>query len=128
MLQNLYTQFPGRWNRTYEQTYQELAKQVQPFMTSDAAGRGQLLARFGEQYWAQQFAIYEHARLARLTSFLRQRQPDDQVNYSILIYRLSADDVKRAVEGPPIELDETPSGDTPIANAPDQRQQPQDFK
>jgi hypothetical protein len=128
MLQNLYTQFPGRWNRTYEHTYQENAKEVQTFVTSDAAARGQLIAKFGEPYWAQQFAVYEHARLARLTSFLRQREPDYQVNYSILIYQLSADDVKRAVEGPPIELDETPSRDTPMADAPDQRQQPQDFE
>jgi 4-amino-4-deoxy-L-arabinose transferase-like glycosyltransferase len=96
MLQNLYTQFPGQWNHTYEQAYEQKAKEVQVFVASDARGRGQLIANSGEQYWWQLFRAYEHARLARLTSFLRQREPDYQVNYSILIYRLSADDVNRA--------------------------------
>ena len=37
-------------------------------------------------------------------AFLRQREPDDNVGYSILIYRLTAEDVQRAVFGPPVEL------------------------
>ena len=42
-------------------------------------------------------------------SFLRQREPDAEINYSILIYRLSTDDVSRAIDGPPVELEATTS-------------------
>jgi hypothetical protein len=108
MLQNLYTLFRGRWNDTYEQAYQQNANEVNAFLKSDAAARGQMVAKSGEQYWLQQFRIYEHARLARLTSFLRRREPDFQINGTILIYRLSAEDISRAATGPPIELHETP--------------------
>ena len=47
---------------------------------------------------------FDQLRTSRLFAFLRQRHPDDQVGYSILIYRLSDEDVQRALNGPPAEL------------------------
>jgi hypothetical protein len=47
---------------------------------------------------------YEMCRFARLTAYLRQREPDDNVNYSILVYRLTEADLARALDGPPPEL------------------------
>ncbi len=38
------------------------------------------------------------------------REPDDEVGYSILIYRLSDADVAAAIEGPPCELLPEPEG------------------
>ena len=69
-----------------------------------ATQRKQLMAAEGQAVWINWFQTYEHARLARLTSFLRQREPDSEINYSILIYQLSAADLDRAIDGPPIEL------------------------
>jgi hypothetical protein len=41
----------------------------------------------------------------RLAAFLRQREPDDNVGFSILMYRLSDNDLSRALDGPPGELE-----------------------
>ena len=35
---------------------------------------------------------------------LRRREPDDEINFSVLVYRLSAADLERALLGPPAEL------------------------
>jgi len=48
--------------------------------------------------------LYFRLRLARLCAFLRQREPYDNVGYSILIYRLSDQEVWSAVAGRPAEL------------------------
>jgi tetratricopeptide (TPR) repeat protein len=42
-------------------------------------------------------------RFARLCAFLRLREPDDHVGYSILIYRLTSEQVRAALFGPPPE-------------------------
>ncbi len=43
-----------------------------------------------------------------MCAFLRQREPDDNVGYSILIYRLTAEDIQKALFGLPVELDSPP--------------------
>ena len=37
----------------------------------------------------------------------RQREPDDEINYSILVYHLSAADLQQALADPPVELFES---------------------
>jgi hypothetical protein len=80
---------------------------VREFDKANPDERRQLIGGNGEEFWNQTFYLYQQARLARLTSFLRQREPDAEINYSILIYRLGAEDLNRALEGPPVELKET---------------------
>lgn len=109
MLHNLYTVFRGPWSRHYEAGYQELVSKVSEFQNANPDERRQLVANSGEPFWTRAFYLYEQARLARLTSFLRQREPDAQINYSILIYRLGPEDLNRALDGPPVELAETES-------------------
>jgi hypothetical protein len=109
LIQNLYTRFPGSWNPSYEDNFQKLAKIVRLFLGSSPEDRSRLVAQSGEKSWLDLFRLYEHLRFARLTSFLRQREPDFEVNYSILIYRLDASDLARALDGPPIELRPVPS-------------------
>jgi hypothetical protein len=41
---------------------------------------------------------FAQLRLARLFSHLRTREPDDQIGYSILIYRVSHDELSRALD------------------------------
>ena len=36
------------------------------------------------------------------------REPDNEVGYSILIYRVTDDELSRALDGPPVELLERP--------------------
>jgi hypothetical protein len=107
MLQNLCTRYPGRWNRAYEAKYQQLTEKVHRFFTSTKKERNQLVAEKGEAAWIDLFEAYEHVRFARFTSYLRQREPDDEINYSILIYHLSAADLQQALAEPPVELFES---------------------
>ncbi|MFC1463087.1 hypothetical protein ACFLQU_05730, partial [Verrucomicrobiota bacterium] len=74
----------GRWCRFYEQDYQRL-------LLSDEARQ-------------KEAHLFRHLRFGRLAAYLRKRQPDDHVGYSILIFRLSDEEVKAALEGPPAEL------------------------
>ena len=83
-LQSVYLDVPGRWNPEYEQDYRRLQTTL---------GTGQQTAR-------SLLARFDHLRAARLMAFLRQREPIDRVGYSILIYDLSDEDVRRAQFGP----------------------------
>jgi hypothetical protein len=47
---------------------------------------------------------FQELRFRRLTAFLRQREPDNTINYSILVYRLTDADLTHALHGPPPEL------------------------
>ena len=103
MLQQAYAYFPHRWNLSYEQTYHELRSNLKAYdaTASDAEARKKLVAELGGQdAWARRCEMFEHVRFARLCNFLRQREPDAEINDSILIYRLSAADVFRALDGP----------------------------
>jgi hypothetical protein len=60
-----------------------------------------LLRQTGEQYWQDLFKQFDQLRTGRLVAFLRDREPDATVGYSILIYRLTDRDVALAVNGPP---------------------------
>jgi hypothetical protein len=59
-----------------------------------------LMQQTGEQYWHQLFAQFDRLRTGRLAAFLRRREPDAMVGYSILIYRLTDADVSLALNGP----------------------------
>ncbi len=43
-------------------------------------------------------------RFGRLCALLRQREPNDEVGHSILIYRVSKEELEKAIFGPPPEL------------------------
>jgi hypothetical protein len=105
MLQSVYSDFPGHWTKNYEATYQDLAQRVNAFVSGDSGTRAQLLATAGEPYWYQLFIAYEQARFARLTSYLRGREPDFEINNSILIFNLRERDLFQAQVGPLPEMD-----------------------
>lgn len=91
LVQSVYNNFWGPWALPYEQTYQELLRRSQSF---DPA----TLDRDPD------FISFEDLRFARLCAFLRHREPDEEVGGSILIYRLTDEEVDRALRGPPAEL------------------------
>jgi hypothetical protein len=86
MLQQVYSRFRGPWNRRYEDAYQRLARALaEPGAAPDLATR----------------RTYEQLRFVRLCAFLRLREPDAEVHYAILVYRLTDEDVRQALDGPP---------------------------
>jgi hypothetical protein len=99
----------GPWNQRYETSYRELERNVAPLLAGDEIARAAALTTRSLEDWSQLMTAYEHLRFARLTAFLRQREPDDNVNYSILVYRLSDADVAQALEGPPSEMKPEPT-------------------
>ena len=100
----------GRWNREYESRYQNLRSNVEVYqkLSGTADGKAQLYSVAPEQEWQDMFKTYEVLRFSRLASFLCQREPDDQIGYSIMVYRLTQEDLDRAVDGPPVEMLDAP--------------------
>ena len=86
----------------YQGNYQAALKNVTIFATASQNEQtlSALIARTGEPYWQQLFAQFDQLRTGRLVAFLRRRQPDAMIGYSILIYRLTDADVAQAVNGP----------------------------
>jgi hypothetical protein len=98
--------YRGRWNTIYESDYQALRPYV--FEYQRRAADPDAAREFAQNPMPKDvrdaFRKYEILRFARLASFLRQREPDDQVGYSILIYRLTDADLETALDGPTCEL------------------------
>ena len=53
-----------------------------------------------DQGFKSRFNRFQKLRFARLCSYLRRRDPDDHVGYSILIYRLNGNDLDAALNEP----------------------------
>ncbi len=62
-------------------------------MIADPGARDRFIRGRGVAAWQQLLVGAERLRFAKLLSWLRQRQPDDQVGYSILIYRISSEEL-----------------------------------
>lgn len=112
MLQSVYLYARGVWAPEYERAYREVLADVERYnrTSSDSGARLRLEREQGEGFWKNRLKGYSQLRAARLMAYLRQREPDDQVGYSILIYRLSDQDIQRALYGP---LDELSPGVAP---------------
>ena len=102
MLQQVYGPTGGAWTPANEREYQELRAR-EPFFREfwEAPSIRDELQRLGTaKTFAQSWQRYDALRLARLTAYLRARQPEAMIGYSILIYRLSEAEVNAAVNGP----------------------------
>ncbi len=105
MLQCFMLSPPGRWNQGYEDSYQQDRQSVERFYQVQAhpTFKWQDIDAPSQKMLFDIFHRYERLRFSRLASYLRSREPDDQVGYSILIYRLTEEDLAKALDGPPVE-------------------------
>jgi hypothetical protein len=97
----------GPWNSRDEHVFQQLAAAAKPFLSDDPSVRAAAVANASpDELWLLLLRVmqYDEFRFARLKAYLRHRGPDDNVNYGILVYRLSDREIDRAVNGPPPEL------------------------
>lgn len=94
----------GPWNDRLEKRYQAVRQFMAPLLSDDPVERRRALTQFPLEQWYSAINDYEFLRFHRLAAFLRQREPDDNVGYSILVYHLSDEDLARALDGPPVEL------------------------
>jgi hypothetical protein len=98
----------GRWCIGYEKAYQESLAAMRVWDSADMEGRKRLVATKGEAYWDQTLTMFIHLRLSRLYASLQNREPDDQIGHSILVFRLTAQDLQKATLGPPAEQSAEP--------------------
>jgi len=102
MLQNVYTRAPGPWAAAYEAAYQR--RRIDIERSSFATGEELVPSDRETSTWRRLAGDFDQLRLARLSAYLRRREPDDQIGYSILIFRLTDREVQEALSGPPAEL------------------------
>jgi hypothetical protein len=107
----------GTWTSRYEENYQLLCSAVRNLFNEDPAISRNTLISHEPSEWAQALARYDMYRFARLTAYLRRLQPADNINHSILIFRLTAADIARALDGPPVELGPDDAGATAAGTA-----------
>ncbi|MEI6466160.1 MAG: hypothetical protein WCQ89_15650, partial [Verrucomicrobiota bacterium] len=101
ILQQVYTPVGGPWTPEREKEYQEL-RALEPAFTAystDSGARTELLKNVPAERWQNAIQRHDVLRMARLTAFLRPRKPDANAGYSILIYRLSAEEIHDATAG-----------------------------
>ncbi|WP_162525240.1 ArnT family glycosyltransferase [Rariglobus hedericola] len=96
LLQDTYSPWRGAWTLQHEQSYQMMLHRIRPEIA--AGKRSSLITQYGDSD-AQAVWALDRLRFARLTTYLRLRKPDAMVNYSILVYKLSQDEVYTAVDG-----------------------------
>jgi hypothetical protein len=101
LLQSVATPCPGPWTTAYEERYQAVRAEAEPFCRAAADVREELARGKGPAWWGRLLREYDGLRLGRLCAALRRREPDAQVGYSILIYRLTDSEARRALEDPP---------------------------
>ena len=106
VLQQVYARAMGPWKAGYEQRYLEIEREVTRFSKSGAnsSDREALLAEHPVAYWLAHIRLFQELQFARLCADLRHRTPIAQPGYSILIFKLTDDEVSRAVDGPAAEL------------------------
>jgi hypothetical protein len=98
-LQQVYSRAMGPWCVPYEQHYQRLRPEALEYLKEP---RDPALLDSPEIRAALSF--FNHLQFARLCATLRHRTPSGDAGHSILLFDLSEDDVKLALEGRPGEL------------------------
>ncbi len=106
ILQQVYGIERGKWAQPYENAYQNARTRLQSREEVDevpgAGGEPVDPRKLAAHSWRIQ--IFERLRFGRLCAYLRHREPIASIGYSILVFRLSDDDLRAALDGPPAEL------------------------
>jgi hypothetical protein len=96
MLQQAWAGVPREWTPTQHAAYARLAARFAPLeQTPDPAAA--LRAALGDPATRERWLEYRALRLSRLCQVLREREPDWLIGYSILVYRVDADELARVV-------------------------------
>jgi hypothetical protein len=83
-----------------ENLYGRLDMEMKDFFKS--MGNRQKFSEFmsakGNQYWVSRYRLYQLLRFAKLAKYLETRNPDDNIGYSILIFKLTDAEVANALK------------------------------
>ena len=98
MLQQVYSPVRGPWTLEREKEYQDLRRYL-PLLQSyftDPAARAELLKSTTAAQLELTWKRLDLLRFARLCAYLRAREPDAMIGYSILLYHLTPEQVDAA--------------------------------
>ena len=106
MLQGVYGEANGPWRRSLERDYVELHMLMQRLdaANTDRAALDRFIAQEGTEVWKQRIRAYDWLRFARLCAWLRPREPNDRVTPGLLVFELTAENLRAALLDPPPEL------------------------
>lgn len=101
MLEHVYSPIRGAWTPELEKEYQWMRGFEPMFLEyfGSPARRAEMDREAGPEKWKRAWTRHDLLRFARLCHYLRARQPDANVGYSILIYRLTAEEIAAATTG-----------------------------
>lgn len=99
MLQQVYTPRHVTWTDQQEASYQKLRRIEDNFRAIQAnPGQPGVMGEIPAEKWDIGWNVFEDLRFARLCLYLRARQPDGMAGYSILIFRLTAEELTAVLE------------------------------
>ncbi len=101
MLQDVYSPFAGEWNPDKEAGYQFLRRTLLPAIESGEQDATIIDFGYGdtEQVWK-----FDRLRFNRLVAYLRFRRPEATLNHCMMVYRLTAEEVRVVAAGSSQEL------------------------
>lgn len=101
MLQQVYSTHQGAWSFETERQFQSLRRFEPNFkiMPRPPLQKMDLFQGMPIEVWSSRWDLYKNLRFARLCIYLRARKPDAMIGYSILIFRLSSEEIRSAVGG-----------------------------
>ncbi len=111
LLQGLYTPACGPWRKGYETDYHLTGVRMEELHRANKDPRTlqALVQQAGVEWWQHEIYYHDALRFGRLSAWLRHtRKPDAHVDHSILIWKLSYEDLAAALAGPPVELVDQP--------------------
>lgn len=102
LVQGICTAAPGPWQPQYETAYRDARSKAERWLAaqSDPAARSACLREAPEQAWLQALAGFDNLRFARLMNLVRTQVPIENLNGSILVFRLTDEQVARALDAP----------------------------
>jgi hypothetical protein len=88
------------WIPAYEKEYRDVTAEINRWNATrnDPGKREGLIREKGQEFWRACLQELKQFQFYRLCDFVLQRKPDDEVGYSILIYRLSDEEVRQALQ------------------------------
>lgn len=100
MLQQVYSRHQATWTLELEKEYQDLRALEPGFYAFAKANSSPQTNSPDSARWLMAWDRFNELRFARLCHVLRARQPNESIGYSILLYRLSDEEVNAACHGP----------------------------
>jgi hypothetical protein len=83
-----------------EELYVEVSSKMPDFFNSMQNPRKfrDFISIKGDEYWSNCYRLYQLLRFAKLAKYLETRNPDDNIGYSILIFKLTDAEVANALK------------------------------